>query len=154
MKKKILQRGFVGFLGGVTLGQVIVIILSLIWGQGHFWPCVPDFISMVGNEIGAVALQTVLCGLLGTGFAAASVIWELEHWSLVKQTGIYFFVVSLVMLPIAYVTYWMEHSILGFFSYFGIFFAIFVVVWLVQYFIGRQNIRRMNAELDRLNRKK
>ena len=25
----------------------------------------------------------------------------------------------------------------------GIFFAIFVVVWLVQYFIGRQNIRRM-----------
>lgn len=154
MKKKILQRGFVGFLGGVTLGQVIVIILSLIWGQGHFWPCVPDFISMVGNEIGAVALQTVLCGLLGTGFAAASVIWELEHWSLVKQTGIYFLVVSLVMLPIAYVTYWMEHSVLGFFSYFGIFFAIFVVVWLVRYFIGRQNIRRMNAELDRLNRKK
>ena len=112
MKKKILQRGFVGFLGGVTLGQVIVIILSLIWGQGHFWPCVPDFISMVGNEIGAVALQTVLCGLLGTGFAAASVIWELEQWSLVKQTGIYFLVVSLVMLPIAYVTYWMEHSVL------------------------------------------
>lgn len=154
MKKKILQRGFVGFLGGVTLGQAIVILLSLIWGQGHFWPCVPDFISMVGNEIGAVALQTVLCGLVGTGFAAASVIWELEHWSLVKQTGIYFLVVSLIMLPIAYATYWMEHSMLGFFSYFSIFFVIFAVLWLVQYGIGRKNIRRMNEELTRLHFKK
>ena len=52
----------------------------------------------MGNEINAVMLQAVLSGLLGTGFAASSVIWEIDTWSMVKQTGIYFSIISAVML--------------------------------------------------------
>lgn len=101
----------------------------------------------MGNEIHAVVLQAILCGLLGAGFAASSVIWEIETWSLIKQTGIYFMMISVIMLPIAYFAYWMEHSIVGVLRYFGIFVFIFAIIWIVQFVIGKRNVRKMNENL-------
>ena len=90
-------------------------------------------------------MQTVLCAIMGMGFAAASVIWELDSWSLAKQSGIYFLIISVIMLPIAYVTNWMKHTVLGILSYVAIFAAIFVVVWLSQYLLWKRKIKKMNA---------
>ena len=80
-----------------------------------------------------------------SGFAAASVIWELDSWSLAKQSGVYFLIISVIMLPIAYVTNWMKHTVLGILSYVAIFAAIFVVVWLSQYLLWKRKIKKMNA---------
>ena len=125
-----------------------MILISLGWANGYYSPCVPDLITAMGNEINAVIIQTVLCGLLGSGFSVSSVIWEIEDWSIVKQTGIYFLIISVIMLPIAYFMYWMEHSVTGFLSYFGIFILIFAVIWIVQFIIGKKNIKRMNEKLS------
>ena len=80
----------------------------------------PKLVNIMGNEIKAVIFQAVLCGILGAGFGAGSVIWEAEEWNLVKQTGVYFILVSVSMMPVAYFNYWMEHSVGGFLSYFVI----------------------------------
>lgn len=77
MKKKILLRGLLGIPTGIAIGYVITIGISLIWGKGYYAPCVPELISLMGSEIRAVILQTALCGLLGVGCSASSVIWEL-----------------------------------------------------------------------------
>ena len=98
----------------------------------------------MGNELNAVIVQTVLCGIMGAGFAMASVIWEIDSWSLAKQSGIYFSVACIVMLPIAYVTNWMKHSVGGILCYVGIFFAIFLIVWLMQYHAWKSRIKEMN----------
>lgn len=148
MKKKIVIRSLLGFPIGIALGYLITILISLGWANGYYSPCVPELISVMGNEINAVILQTVLSGILGTGFAASSVIWEIDNWSIVKQTGIYFAVISVIMLPIAYFAYWMEHSIVGFLIYFGIFVLIFAVVWSVQFIVGKHNVRKMNEKLS------
>ncbi len=150
MKKKIVLRSVLGFPIGITIGYLITIFTSFVWANGHYAPCVPELISAMGNEINAVVLQALLCGLLGTGFAASSAIWEMENWSIVKQTGIYFLIVSVIMLPIAYFSYWMEHSIAGFFSYFGIFLSIFAFFWLIQFAIGKHNVRKMNENLHNI----
>lgn len=148
MKKKIIKRCLSGFPLGLAIGYVITIVISLIWAEGYYSPCVPELTDMMGNEINAVMAQAFLCGVLGMGFAASSVIWDIEKWGIVKQTGIYFLIVSLLMMPIAYVTYWMEHSLRGIVSYFGIFVLIFAVVWLIQYLRARHNVRNMNASLS------
>ena len=101
----------------------------------------------MGNEINAVLLQAVLCGILGAGFGACSVIWQIESWGILKQTGIYFSIISVMMLPIAYVSYWMEHSLKGILSYSGIFVLIFAAVWIVQYAAAKHNVRKMNETL-------
>lgn len=149
MKKKIFLRGAFGFPIGITIGYIITIITSAIWTDGYYSPCVPELISTTGSEINAVILQALLSGLLGMGFAASSVIWEMEDWGIVKQTGIYFLIVSIIMMPIAYVTFWMEHSLKGVASYFGIFVLIFVVIWIVQYIRGRYNVKKMNEALHK-----
>lgn len=51
------------------------------------------------------------------------------------------------MLPIAYVTNWMEHTMIGILSYVGIFVAIFISVWLIQYFVWKMKIKRMNERV-------
>ena len=148
MKKKIILRGALGFPLGITIGYLITIIISLYFAVGYYSPCVPELISMLGNEINAVMLQALLCGLLGTGFAACSVIWEIEHWSIAKQTGIYFSIICIIMLPIAYVLCWMEHSIAGFLSYFAIFVLIFIVIWVTQFVMAMRNVKKINAKIN------
>lgn len=136
-----------GFPLGLAIGYFITIIISLILANGYYSPCVPELTDAVGSEINAVLLQTLLFGILGSGFAAASVIWEIDNWSLVKQTGIYFLIISIIMMPTAYVLYWMEHSLKGALSYFGIFFIIFAVIWIVQYFISKRIVKKLNETL-------
>ncbi len=151
MKKKIALRSILGFPIGIAIGYLITIFISLIWAKGYYAPCVPELILAMGNEINAVILQAFLCGLLGAGFAASSVIWEIEDWNIMKQTGIYFIIIATIMLPIAYFSYWMEHSIIGFFSYFGIFAVIFAFFWIMQFVIGKHNVRKMNENLHHAN---
>ena len=147
MKKKFIMRSLLGFPIGIAIGYLITILRSLGWANGYYSPCAPELISVIGNEINAVILQTVLCGILGTGFAASSIIWEMDNWSIVKQTGIYFSIISVIMLPIAYLAYWMEHSVVGFFIYFGIFVLVFAIIWITQFLICKHNVRKMNEKL-------
>ena len=147
MKKKILLRGLFGFPMGITIGYVITIVGSLFWGNGGYSPCVPVLVDTMGSVIGAVAFQAFLCGILGASFAAASVIWEIDSWSIVRQTGIYFLIAAITMLPIAYFTHWMDHSVFGFLMYSGIFLGIFLFMWVVQYFIWRNKIKSINKNI-------
>lgn len=149
MKKQIILRSLIGMPIGITIGYSITIVFSLIFGQGYYFPCEPGFVSAMGSEIRAVIVQTVLCAILGISFTASSVIWEIEHWSLAKQTGIYFLITSVVMMPVAYFAHWMEHSLLGFVRYFGIFALIFVIIWVTQFIIGKNNVKKMNAKLHK-----
>ena len=124
MKKKMIQRGLLGFPLGIAIGFVITVIISMCIGDGSFYPVTPELIDTMKNELNAVILQTILCGILGTGFAMASVIWEIDSWSLAKQSGIYFSIACVTMFPIAYITNWMKHNAIGILSYVGIFVAI------------------------------
>ena len=89
---------------------------------------------------------------MGAGFAMASVIWKLDSWSLAKQSGIYFLIACVITLPVAYIANWMEHSVVGFLSYAGIFTAIFIAVWFIQYLAWKQKIKKINARVKNQRR--
>lgn len=147
MKKKALLRGLLGVPLGMAMGYLITIVISLGWGQGRYVACMPELIALAGSEAGAVALQAVLCGVLGAAFAMCSVIWDMERWSLLKQSAVYFAVTALVMLPIAWVCGWMEHSAGGVAGYAGVFVGIFAAAWVAQYLMLRGKIRRLNRRV-------
>ncbi len=149
MKKEMIRRGLLGFPLGMALGEALAIASSFVWGEGYYVPCTPQFVEAVGSEIHAVALQAFLCGVIGAVCAMASVIWEIDRWGIIKQTGVYFFVAAAVMMPIAYITGWMEHSFSGAAGYFGIFAGIFAAIWGINYAIGRYNVKKMNDTLHR-----
>ena len=76
---------------------------------------------------------------------------EMDEWSLLKQTNIYFGIVSVLMMTVAYIFEWMEHSVKGILSYFSIFFAIFIVIWIVQYLIWKIRISKIKEGIQKNN---
>ena len=142
MKKKVLQRGLFGIPTGIAIGYVIT-----VWGDGSYYPCVPAFVDAMGSEIRAVVVQTVLCGLVGMVYAAGSVVWEVDRWSLAGQTAAYFLITLGSVLPVAYAAYWMERSVAGVLGYVAIFCAIFAGIWIAQYLGWRAKINRINKKI-------
>ena len=133
------------------LSYLITIAISFVVGDGNYYPCVPNLIERFGNEVTAIIIQTVLSAVLGAGFAGSSIIWEMDEWSLLKQTSIYFGIVSVIMMTVAYICEWIEHSVKGILSYFGIFFAIFIVIWIVQYLIWKIRISKIKEGIQKNN---
>ncbi|GHU95219.1 hypothetical protein FACS1894208_07660 [Clostridia bacterium] len=154
MLKKVICRGALGFPLGICMGYIITIAISVTLATGEYSPCVPALAEELGSELAAVIFQAVLCGILGAAFAAASVVWEMEKWSIAKQTGIYFIVASLSMLPIAYFARWMEHSVGGFLLYFAIFIAVFIIIWIIEYTVWKSKIKKLNSSIRNDNKGK
>lgn len=144
MKKQMLKRGYLGLTVGITIGYAITILISMTMADGGYYPAAPALIQTMGNEINAVILQAVLCGVMGAGCAMASLIWDIDTWSIVKQSGVYFAILAAIILPIAYIANWMEHTLVGFLSYFGIFLGISVIVWMIQYFAWKAKVKKLN----------
>lgn len=149
MKKNIFMRSALGFPLGIAIGYLISIGVSLGLGYDTYEPCVPELLLMTGSELNGVILQTVLSGLMGAGFGASSVIWDVERWGLLKQTALYFTASALIMLPIAYGLYWMEHSLWGFVGYLTVFVLIFLIIWAISFFSNKRTVRKMNANLSK-----
>ena len=147
MKKKILIRAFLGALIGIVINYLITIVISVVIGDGTFYPCVPSFTERYGNEVTAVIVQTILSAFLGGGFSMASLIREKDDWSLLKQTGVYFAIITVLMMTVAYTCEWMEHSFRGVLTYFGIFFGIFVVIWIIRYMSWKIRISKIKEKL-------
>lgn len=149
MKKKIILRALLGFPLGIAIGHCMSLLASVILGRGTFEVCMPAFIEAVGTELGAVALQTLLCGILGAASAASSVVWETD-WGIVRQTAVYFLILGAAMMPVAYITGWMEHSAKGFFLYFGVFVLIFAIMWVIQYLAWKGKLKRLNERMKEM----
>lgn len=142
-----MYRGLLGFPLGVFIGYTITIIISLIWAQGYYLPVSPDLTSQCGSQINAVVLQFLLSGVLGAVVGASSFIWENDSWSIIKQSIVHFIIISFAMLPIAYFSHWMEHTFAGIVSYYGIFIAIYIIIWFIQYSMWKYRIRQINNKI-------
>lgn len=123
-------------------------MISLIEGEGQYYPVVPALVTEAGTEMMAVLWQYLLAGLSGMGAAAASVVWEADDWSILKQTVVHFLILSLSFLPVAYFCHWMTHTVTGVATYFLIFIAAYVVIWFALYTYWKKNVRSINDRLD------
>jgi len=148
MKKKIFVRCLIGAPLGLAISTIITIGISLAAGDGRYYAVVPELARDCGNEINAVALQAVCSLLYGAAWAGASMIWETDGWSLLKMTVTHLLICSLATFPIAYLMRWMDHSISGVLLYFGIFFAIYAVIWIAQYLSMKRKIEKINRACE------
>ena len=147
MKKKIILRCLIGAPIGLSISFIITLIIPAMINKGEFYPVVPQFTIICGNELNAVIIQSLCSLLYGAAFAGASVIWEVESWSLLKQTVLHCIVISSSTPPIAYCMYWMPHNVLGIAIYIFIFFFIYFFIWFGQYFAMKKKIQAFNDKV-------
>jgi len=147
MKKKALLRCLLGAPIGVCIAMWITILISYVHNDGVYYAVVPELVHDFGSELDAVLAQTLCSMAYGAVFAGASMIWEVERWSLLRQTVTHLLIVSLTTLPIAYLLRWMPRSIAGIAQYFGIFFGIYLVIWLWQYAAMKWRVTKINKKV-------
>ena len=79
---------------------------------------------------------TFIVGIIIASVAAASVIYEIENWSLFKQSVIHFLIMLVTVLPLLYISGWYKlNSVLEYVKVFGIFLFVGIVLWSISYFI-------------------
>lgn len=147
MRKKIILRSLLGMPIGLAVNYLITILISLAIADGNYYPVGPELIETCGSEINAVLLQTIFSLLYGAMWGGASVIWEMESWSLLRMTVTHLIICSTVTFPIAYLMRWMSHNIMGILLYFGIFLAVYVLIWISQYQAIKRQIKQINHKM-------
>ena len=148
--KKALLRGLLGAPIGVFISYTITILISLFHlGEGIYSPVVPELVNEMGNEIYAVLMQYILSALLGFGFATGSAVFQVEQWSITKQTVIHFIISVTAMFPTAYFRYWIDHTVGGVLFYMLTFVILYVVIWVIQINIWKRRIQDINNGIGR-----
>lgn len=147
MKKKILLSSLIGAPIGLTISYIITVIISISIGDGSYYPVVPEFADACGSEINAVVIQALCSLLYGASWGGASVIWNMQEWSLLRMSVTHLAVSSVFSFPIAYVMHWMPHNVKGILIYFAIFIAIYAVIWLSQYASIKKKIEQLNKQV-------
>lgn len=148
MKKKVLLRTLVGAPLGFLISSAIALIISFVIGDGAYYPVIPALIEDCGGELRAVLLQGACSLLYGAAWGGASVIWEMERWSLLRQTVTHLVICSSATFPVAYFMRWMPRNVGGIFGYYGIFLGIYAFIWLMTYVSMRARVRAFNQKVQ------
>ena len=147
LKKEAVKRAIMGFIYGVFIGQTILIIESLFMRDGNFYPVAASLVNLAGTKIGAVIIQYFLTGIIGTTFAATTVIFEMDNWSLLKQTILHFVITSIVMYIAGFLCGWFPHKLSSTLIWFGIFIVIYVIFWISFSSYYKNKVKKMNEAL-------
>ena len=147
LKKEAVKRAIMGFIYGVFIGQTILILESLMARDGNFYPVAASLVNLAGTKIGAVIIQYFLTGIIGTTFAATTVLFEIDSWSLLKQTIIHFIITSIVMYTAGFLCGWFPHKLSSTLIWFGIFIVIYVIFWISFSSYYKSKVKKMNEAL-------
>jgi hypothetical protein len=151
IRRSIIIYALLGFPLGIAIGTVILLIMSFFAGDGNLHPVTPFMLTWLPNELVAFFLQTVLCGILGSVCAGASPIFQIDRWSLARQTVTHFLLLSVTMITIASICGWAGRdglSLLGTLSYAGIFVVIYLLIWASLSLYWRNWIKKANSRLS------
>lgn len=149
MKKQLVFRALIGFPIGVFISNLISLIISYIFGNGYYITCAPEVITRFGSEIMAATVQFLLSGVVGAVYAAASIIWNVDSWSLFRTTVTHFFIIAITFLPISILMGWCALNLQGILSYLGLFAFIYFCIWISQYFAYKKKIQKINQALKK-----
>lgn len=147
LKKEAVKRAIMGFMYGVFIGQTILILESLAMRDGNFYSVTKYLLDLAGTKIAAVIIQYFLTGIIGTTFAATTVIFEMDSWSLLRQTILHFIITSIVMYVAGFLCGWFPHKVSSTLIWFGIFIVIYVIFWISFSSYYKNKVKKMNEAL-------
>ncbi len=80
--------------------------------------------------------STFFTGLIVTIVVVASVIYDVESWSLIKQSLIHFLIMLITVYPCLVWSNWFPHkTIFDLLKIFGLFLLVGIILWTVSYIV-------------------
>lgn len=147
MWRKSLARGAYSYCICVTVAVFVSMITGLCGAQSV---CMPEFVERVGSDVTAAFLQPLLIGLIGLAFGAGSVLFEIEHWSFLKQGAAHLAVTVAVWIAVELICF-TPISTPTAISFAASAAATYAITWGIQYFVWRSRVRRINEQIHLRN---
>lgn len=146
-----LQRGMKSFCYATVVNLIISILIVACVNKPDFYPLVPDYQAHFTSPLLAFGVQCLLVGLTSAAFGAGSIIMEFAHWSLVKQSIVYFLVTAAFWIPVSVFCWGLGKYKSTFFSVTASYLVGYIISWSVQYKVCKKNIEDINRRLEELN---
>ncbi len=148
MIKKFIKKSIMAIPINISINYLIVLFISLSIGNGKFYPVSPNTIAVVGSEMKAVLIQLLIIFILAITYGGGSIIWEIEEWSLLKQTISFYLLNAIPTMGIMYFSDMQAFSTGLLISTFIIYTLIFVIIWFANYISYRNKINKINKNLS------
>ena len=147
VKKEVIKRAIIGFMTGIFVGHTISILESLITHDGNFYAVSAALVELTGTNLGAVIVQYFLTGIMGAVFASSSVIFEMDEWSLLRQTATHFVIVSVLSYIAGFLCRWFPHTVGSTLIWFGVFIFVYIIFWVCFMLYYKNKVKKINEAL-------
>ncbi|MEG0239617.1 DUF3021 domain-containing protein [Anaerorhabdus sp.] len=148
MKKRFLLQAVLGVFIGVSISFIVPLFISLVVNDGSYYPVALEMEVAYGNQLNAVVIQVIVSMIYGAAWGVAPLVFKIEKWSLLRQTMTHLACTSLCTFPAAYICYWMDHKVSSIIIYFAIFLLIYMVIWFAQYMNIRMQVKALNQKIN------
>ena len=122
--KKALLRGILGIPIGVFIMTSVGLLISLIIGKLSLVS--PAYLGNP-SDLSAYTTQFILSCAAGFAFAISSSIFQVEKWSIAKQTFLHFIAIAVVYFPTAIYLGWVALKPTSIIIYASIFILVYVM---------------------------
>ena len=142
----VLRMGITGFIIGMVAGNALTIMFGS--SEGSFSITAPELSQQFG-EAGALLLQTLLSGVMGSVAFAGTFVYHSDRFSITTATLIHMCISFTVLLPVAHILWWTGRTLEGTLYFLILPVVMYVMIWISVYMSYRIEIQRINESLDR-----
>ena len=148
MTKKTVKNASLGFLIGIPVGIVILIMLSILNEGGNLvFP--ESMLEKAGSPAMALAMHVFLSGALGAVAWAGMSFYEIESWGMLKSFVVHYLVIMAAFIVIGVNLGWIgfnaeDIGIMALIMGIGYF-----MVWLIMYLRYRSKTKELNMYLEK-----
>lgn len=149
--KTVIKLAVIGALLGMVICTAITLITSFFSESGKLLFCAPELIKIIGGYPLAVAFELAVSALYGALVVGASVVYDIDEWSVLKSTVIH--------CAITLCSYYLTGFVLRWFSIadvkenlimLTVFAVIYFLIWLINYIKYKSQIKQFNEDLKNL----
>lgn len=149
MKRRLINHFLFGLPLGVTYGLLVTLGYSYAWGAHVYSPSTPVFVSASSNSLNVLSFSILIWALMGALFAVAVLIFEMDHWSLARQTLTHFCVTLVGFMALAYLAGWYPLNLTSLSSEVLVFVVIYLVFWFSSMLRTRRNVAAINRKIKK-----
>ena len=149
LRVKIIKFALTGFLLGMVMGNLIA---WLVRAPGTVFVS-PALVARTGSTARAILVQTLVSGLYGAFVLCGVLVYEIDHWPLVKATAVHYLIVAAPYAAAALFLGWAD-GMEDLLPVEGLMFASYFLIWLVMWLRCKAQVRKLNELLKKTNDRK
>ena len=142
MKATVMKLAGLGFLMGMVVGTLIVVIMG--FGNGGSLVLPDRLLAATGSEAGALLAQMLVSGLFGMVPMAGAALYQLESWSMLKQALVHYATYMATFIAIGLNVGWLEPTLADIGIMAGFFAVGHTIIWLIMYARYRAEAKQLS----------